>query len=223
MTLGPCKPAPLGRQPSQNANAHCDHTASGAAIGIKSLGGLWIYRCWISGLDAAVAPAAATCVSDRSKLQVRALVNSGDLQLSLFDEQNLAEIASKLYPSERLIVCRNPAVAAERARKRESMLQATETELGKVKTMVDGERGTLRNALAGKIGERAGKVINKYKMAKHFELEISDGSFSYQRKNEQIATEAALDGFYVIRSTSQHPTLTSRAPCALQALKTAKR
>jgi hypothetical protein len=62
LTLGPCKPAPLGRQPSQNANAHCDHTASGAAIGIKSLGGLWIYRCWISGLDAAVAPAAATCV-----------------------------------------------------------------------------------------------------------------------------------------------------------------
>ncbi|MGB0093904.1 MAG: hypothetical protein WBP81_15405 [Solirubrobacteraceae bacterium] len=105
-------------------------------------------------------------------------------------------------------MCRNPAVATERARKRESMLQATETELAKVKKMVDGERGTLRNAPAGKIGERAGKVINKYKIAKHFELEISDGSFSYQRKTEQIATEAALDGFYVIRTTSQHPTLT---------------
>ena len=95
-------------------------------------------------------------------VQVRALVNSGDLQLSLFDQTNLAEIASELYPNERLIVCRNPAVAAERARKRESMLEATETQLAKVKKMVDGERGTLRNAPAGKIGERAGKVVNKY-------------------------------------------------------------
>lgn len=157
-------------------------------------------------------------------VQVRALVNSGDLQLSLFDEQNLAEIASELYPKERLIVCRNPAVATERARKRESMLKATETELAKVKKMVDGERGTLRNAPAGKIGERAGKVINKYKMAKHFELEISDSSFSFKRKNEQIATEAALDGFYVIRSTSQHPTLTSQATVrAYKQLKMAER
>ena len=81
------------------------------------------------------------------------------------------------------MVCRNPAVAAERARKRESMLTATETELAKVTKMVDGERGTLRNAPAGKIGERAGKVINKYKMAKHFELQISDGAFSFKRKN----------------------------------------
>src|SRR5450755_2238977 len=109
-------------------------------------------------------------------VQVRGLVNSGDLQLSLFDQTNLAEITSELYPAERLIVCRNPAVATERARKRDSMLQATETELAKVKKMVDGERGTLRNAPAGKIGERAGKIINKYKMAKHFELDISDGS-----------------------------------------------
>jgi len=82
--------------------------------------------------------------------QVRALVNAGDLQLSLFDETNLAEITSKLFPDERLVVCRNPAVAAERARKRESMLAATETELDKVKAMVDGERGSLRNAPAGR-------------------------------------------------------------------------
>ena len=90
-------------------------------------------------------------------VQVRALVNSGELQLSLFDQTNLAEITSELYPKERLIVCRNPAVATERARKRESMLQATETKLAKVKKMVDGQRGTLRNAPAGKIGERAGE------------------------------------------------------------------
>src|ERR1035437_3389472 len=153
-------------------------------------------------------------------VQVRALVESGELQPSLFDEQNLAEITSELYPSERLVVCRNPAVAAQRARKRESMLSATETELDKVRTMVSGPRGTLRNATAGKIGERAGKVSNKYKMAKHFELQIADGSFSYQRKTEQITAEAALDGFYVIRTTCHHPTLTS--PAVVRAYKQLK-
>jgi transposase len=144
-------------------------------------------------------------------VQVRALVNSGDLQLSLFDQVDLAEITSEQYPDERLVVCRNPAVAAERARKRESMLTATETELDKVKAMVDAPRGTLRNASAGKIGERSGKVSNKYKMAKHFELQIGDGAFSYQRKTEQITAEAALDGFYVIRTTCQQPALTTPA------------
>jgi transposase len=157
-------------------------------------------------------------------VQVRALVNSGDLQLSLFDEQNLAEITSELYPGERLVVCRNPAVATERARKRESLLAATENELDKVSAMVSGQRGTLRNATAGKIGERAGKVVGKYKMAKHFELDIADGSFSYQRKTEQITAEAALDGFYVIRSTCQHPTLTAQATVrAYKQLKMAER
>ena len=115
-------------------------------------------------------------ISALKAVQVRALVNSGDLQLSLFDQVNLAEITSELYPGERLVVCRNPAVAAQRARKRESMLTATETELDKVTAMVSGPRGTLRAAPAGKIGERAGKIINKYKMAKHFELEISTAS-----------------------------------------------
>ena len=144
-------------------------------------------------------------------VQVRALVTSGDLQLSLFDQVNLAQITSEQYPAERLVVCRNPAVAAERARKRESMLTATERELDKVSAMVSGLRGTLRNATAGKIGERAGKVSNKYKMAKHFELQIADGAFAYQRNTEQITAEAALDGFYVIRTTSHHPSLTTPA------------
>jgi hypothetical protein len=133
--------------------------------------------------------------------QIRALLDAGELQLSLFDETNLAEIASELFPGERLVVCRNPAVAAERARKRAELLAATETELAKVKAMVEGPRGRLRNADAGKIGERAGRVINRYKVAKHFELEIADRAFSYQRKTDQINSEAALDGLYVIRTT----------------------
>jgi hypothetical protein len=163
-------------------------------------------------------------ISALKAVQVRALVNSGDLQLSLFDEQNLAEITSEHYPGERLIVCRNPAVAAQRARKRESMLTATETELDKVTAMVTRPRGTLRNATAGKIGERAGKIINKYKMAKHFELTIADGAFAYQRNTQQIAAEAALDGFYVIRTTSHHPTLTTQATVrAYKQLKMAER
>ena len=109
------------------------------------------------------------------------------------------------------MVCRNPHLAAERARKREDLLAATERELAKVKHMVDGPRGSLRNADAGKIGERAGRVSNKYKVAKHFELEIADGSFSYERKQQQIEAEAALDGLYVLRTTCADDTLTSQA------------
>jgi len=133
--------------------------------------------------------------------QIKALVEAGELQLSLFDETSLAEISSERFPGERLVVCRNPAVAAERARKREALLAGTETELAKVRAMVEGERGGLRRADAGEIGERAGRVINKYKVAKHFELSIADRAFSYARKHEQIAAEAALDGLYVLRTT----------------------
>ena len=104
-------------------------------------------------------------------------MRSGYLQLSLFDETNLAEITSPDFPGERLIVCRNPAVAAERARKREELLWATEGELAKVKRMVEGARGRLRGADAGTIGERVGRVVNRYKMAKHFELKIQTGPF----------------------------------------------
>jgi len=133
--------------------------------------------------------------------QVKALVESGELQLSLFDERNLAEVSSDQFPGERLVVCRNPAVAAERARKREDLLQATERELDKVIAMVERPRGRLRRADAGKIGERVGRVVDKHKVAKHFELEIADGAFSYRPRHEQIEAEAALDGIYVLRST----------------------
>jgi len=143
--------------------------------------------------------------------QIRKLINTGALQLSLFDEANLAEITCAQFPGERLVVCRNPHLAAERARKREDLLAATEKELGKVRQMVSGPRGSLRNADAGKIGQRAGRVVNKYKVAKHFELQIADGSFSYQRKTEQITEEAALDGIYVLRTTCPTNELTTQA------------
>jgi Transposase DDE domain len=152
--------------------------------------------------------------------QIRALLDAGELQLSLFDQTNLAEIASEQFPGERLVVCRNPAVAAERARKRSELLAATETELAKVTAMVHGPRGRLRNADAGKIGERAGRVINKYKVAKHFELEIADGAFSYRRKTDQINSEAALDGLYVIRTTCPADQLS--APATVRAYKQLK-
>lgn len=124
----------------------------------------------------------------------------GYWQLSLFDESGLAEITSPDYPGERLVVCRNPAVAAERARKREDLLTATEKELAKIRASVDGPRGHLKDADAGVIGQRVGKVVGKYKMAKHFTLVIADRQFSYTRKTVQIADEALLDGIYVLRT-----------------------
>jgi hypothetical protein len=150
-------------------------------------------------------------VSALKTAQIRKLLSAGDLQLSLFDQRNLAEITSQEFPGERLVVCRNPHLAAERARKREDLLQATERELEKVSRMIEGPRGSLRNATAGKIGERVGRVSNKYKVAKHFELQIADGSLDFKRKTEQIAAEAALDGIYVLRTTCPADQLSSQA------------
>ena len=128
---------------------------------------------------------------------IRALVEAGDLQLSLFDERDLAQITSPQFPGERLVVCRNPALAAERARKREALLAATEGALDRVAGMVG--RGRLRSAAA--IGLRAGRVVNAKKMAKHFELDITEGVFAYRRRTDAIAAEAALDGLYVVRTS----------------------
>ena len=150
-------------------------------------------------------------VSALKTAQIRKLMSTGDLQLSLFDETNLAEISSEEFPGERLVLCRNPHLQAERARKREDLLRATERQLAKVKQMVDGPRGSLRGAAAGRIGERVGRVSNKYKVAKHFELKIDDGSFSYERKTEQIKAEASLDGIYVLRTTCPPDILTTQA------------
>lgn len=149
----------------------------------------------------ALTKAGVEFVSALKSAQIRKLLEAGDVQLSLFDETNLAEITSEQFPGERLVICRNPALAADRKRKRDELLAATEAQLDKVRCMVEGPRGTLRTADAGKIGTRAGKVVNKYKMAKHFDLRIADGAFAFERKQEQINTEAALDGLYAIRTT----------------------
>jgi len=128
---------------------------------------------------------------------IRRLVEAGDLQLSWFDERNLAEITSPEFPGERLVVCRNPVLAAERARKREALLAATEDALARVAAAVS--RGRLRSAAA--IGLRAGRVVNAKKMAKHFELDIAEGVFGYRRRTDAIAAEAAVDGLYVVRTS----------------------
>jgi len=124
------------------------------------------------------------------------MADDGPLQLSLFDEQDLAEITSPDFPGERLIACRNPALAADRARKREDLLHATEKLLAPIAARV--RAGKL--AGAGPIGVEVGKVISKYKTGKHFDLTITDGSLVIGRRQDQIDAEAALDGFYVLRT-----------------------
>ncbi|MDQ2897015.1 MAG: IS1634 family transposase [Actinomycetota bacterium] len=143
--------------------------------------------------------------------QIQALTIAPDFQLSLFEEQGLCEITCPQHPDERLIVCRNPAVAGERARKREALLTVTETDLAQVKRMVDGPRGTLRDAAAGKIGQRVGRVINQRKMAKHFNVQITDGCLTYERNQAQIDDEALLDGIYVIRTSEPASTIAAAA------------
>jgi hypothetical protein len=148
--------------------------------------------------------------------QVKKLVGEGALQLSLFDEQNLAEIAAADYPGERLVVCRNPLVAAERARKRDDLLEATERALAEIQGRV--EQGTLKGEAA--IGLAVGAVWNRWRVRKHFQLEISDTSFAFERKQEQIAAEAALDGIYVLRTSVAASELS--APDVLRAYKQLK-
>jgi hypothetical protein len=144
---------------------------------------------WITALRA---PAIAKLARD-----------DGPLQMSLFDTQDLAEISHPDYPGERLIACRNPALAAERARKRQDLLAATEKQLDAINKRVAA--GTL--AGADDIGEAYGKAIAKYKMGKHFRREITDTAFSYQRDQARIAAEAALDGIYVLRTSVDADTL----------------
>jgi len=143
--------------------------------------------------------------------QIQKLTVAPNFQLSLFDEHGLCEVSSPEFPDERLVVCRNPQMAAERARKREELLALTEKDLEQVKQMVQGPRGKLRHASAGKIGERAGRVVNKRKMAKHFTLEIADHSFSYHRNQAQIDEEALLDGIYVLRTQEPQARIGSAA------------
>jgi hypothetical protein len=131
--------------------------------------------------------------------QVKALVHDGALQLSLFDEQDLAEITSPDFPGERLVACKNPLLEAERARKRESLLQATEAGLAKITAATRRERQPLRGK--DKIALRADRVLRRRKVAKHFTIGIGEDHFSYARNEESITAEAALDGIYVLRTS----------------------
>ena len=131
--------------------------------------------------------------------QIQALVAAGALQLSLFDERDLAEISHPDYPGERLIACRNPLLAAERTRKREELLSATEKDLAQIQSKTQRARRPLRGKDA--IGVAVGKLLGRHKMGKHFDLVIEDANFRYQRKQAQIDAEAALDGIYVIRTS----------------------
>jgi len=127
------------------------------------------------------------------------LLKAGAIQMSWFDEMDLAEISHPDYPGERLVVCRNPLLAEERARKRQELLTATEVALEKIKKATERKKNPLRGK--GEIGLRVGKQIGRYKVGKHFLLKITDDSFSYERRAERIAEEATLDGFYVVRTS----------------------
>jgi hypothetical protein len=133
------------------------------------------------------------------------LAEGGQLQLDLFDERNLISLTHEDYPGERLIACRNPALAKLRAEKRQDLIAATARELEKVAAMVAG--GRLKGA--GRIGVRAGKVVDKYKVAKHFDLTIADAAFAFKVREESVAAEAALDGLYVIRTSVAEADMTA--------------
>jgi hypothetical protein len=153
-----------------------------------------------------VQPGGLDWISALRAPQIKALVETGALQLSLFDEQDLVEISSPEFPGERLVCCHNPVLAEERARKRGELLAATEEELEKIAAATRREKRPLRGQ--DKIALRVGKVINHYKMAKHFTLEITEDSFSFTRNQDGIAAEAALDGLYVLRTSLPKDTLT---------------
>jgi transposase len=161
------------------------HTQARITEDIKSAG-----LDWISSLRA---PA------------VKELLNSGALQLTLFDQRDMASITSPDFPGERLVVCRNPDLAAERTRKREELLADTEKDLGRIKAAVARKRNPLRGT--AEIALKVGEVLNTYKMKKHFDLDITDTAFSFARKTEAIAAEAATDGIYIVRTSLDQATL----------------
>jgi len=150
-------------------------------------------------------PAQLDWISALRAPQIKALVETGAIQLSLFDEQDLFEISSPQFPGERLVCCHNPVLAEQRARKRQELLAATEKELTPIAAATRRATRPLRGK--DKIALRVGKVINHYKMAKHFTLAITDESFTFTRNYDAIAAEAALDGIYVLRTSLPEQTL----------------
>ena len=150
-----------------------------------------------------VKPAGFDWISALRKDGIRTIVEQDNVQMSLFDEQDLVEVRTDLYPGERIVLCRNPYRAEESARKREALLQATEKALDKIVKATQRSRRPLRNA--GAIGERVGKVLKRWKMGKHIRRTIKEGYFHYERNQHSIAQEQAFDGVYAIRSNLPEP------------------
>lgn len=144
-------------------------------------------------------------ISALSTADIRKLDAVRDLQLSLFDERGFVELTDPAFPGERLVVCRNPLLADERARKREELLVATEAKLDEIVRATERAKRPLRGK--ERIGLRVGRVLNDYKVGKHFGLEITESHFSYRRNEDKIAAEAALDGIYVVRTSLPEATM----------------
>ena len=149
-------------------------------------------------IDADLRPNGLDWITALRAPAIRGLVEGGALQLSLFDERDMAAVTSPDYPDERLVVCRNPALAAERARKREDLLQAAERDMAAIQQAVERTRRPLRGI--AKIARKVGAVLDRRHMAKHFDLDIADDRFVCTRKAAAIAAEAALDGLYAVRA-----------------------
>jgi hypothetical protein len=158
-------------------------------------------------LENDVIPAELDFITALRSPAIKALVETDAIQLSLFDETDLVEITHPDYPGERLVVCKNPLLAEERKRKRESLLLATEAELDKIAAAVCRARRPLRGK--DQIGLRVGKVINARKVAKHFIIEIAEDNFSFSRDEQKISSESALDGIYVLRTSLSESALAS--------------
>jgi hypothetical protein len=158
-----------------------------------------------SRIDEELKPAGLDWITALRNSAIRELLNAGAFQLDLFDERDMASITSPDYPGERLMVCRNPELARRRAWKREELLAATERDLAAIRDRVRRSRAPLRGK--AEIGLKVGELLNRHKMAKHFDLTIDDYSFNFRRKADAIAAEAALDGLYVVRTNLPAETL----------------
>ena len=173
-------------------------------------------------IEEVLKPAGLVWITTLRAPAIRSLAEAGSLQLSLFDERDLATITSLDYPGERLVACRNPLLADERARKREDLLVATEKKLAAIAARVHRAKKPLRGK--DKIALAIGRVIDKYKMAKHFDLNITDDRFTFARNTAKIGAEAALDGVYVVRTTVSEAVLDQTATVtAYKQLSTAER
>jgi transposase len=158
-------------------------------------------------LEQTIKPAGLDFITALRAQAIRKLVEAGELQPTLFDDRDLAEICSPDYPGERLVVCHNPLLADERARKRRELLDATEQKLRDIQDRVRRDSKPLHGKDA--IGVAVGKVVDRYKMAKHFDITISDDGLVVERKSRQIDAEAALDGIYVVRTNVKAEVLDS--------------